>query len=56
MECSLRQFKCKNGKCVQMAWVCDSEDDCGDNSDEAECNGKARENILQKYLDLNLMC
>ncbi|CAH1393480.1 unnamed protein product [Nezara viridula] len=38
MECSLRQFKCKNDKCVQMAWVCDSEDDCGDNSDEADCN------------------
>nr|XP_024217650.1 uncharacterized protein LOC112211018 [Halyomorpha halys] len=42
MECSLRQFKCKNGNCVQMAWVCDSEDDCGDNSDEADCNGASK--------------
>lgn len=40
-ECSLRQFKCNNDKCVQLTWMCDGEDDCGDNSDETakECTG-----------------
>ncbi|XP_046661606.1 very low-density lipoprotein receptor-like isoform X4 [Homalodisca vitripennis] len=33
-DCSLRQFKCNNTKCVQLTWMCDGEDDCGDNSDE----------------------
>lgn len=38
-ECLLRQFKCKNGRCMQLVWMCDGEDDCGDNSDETapEC-------------------
>ncbi|XP_075216860.1 low-density lipoprotein receptor-like isoform X2 [Lycorma delicatula] len=38
-ECSLRQFKCENEKCVQLTWMCDGDDDCGDNTDETakEC-------------------
>ncbi|CAG4965375.1 unnamed protein product [Colias eurytheme] len=32
--CSLKQFQCKNGKCIPMSWMCEGEDDCGDNSDE----------------------
>lgn len=38
-NCALRQFTCSNKKCIPIAFVCDGEDDCGDNSDEnpAEC-------------------
>ncbi|XP_066155596.1 very low-density lipoprotein receptor-like isoform X2 [Euwallacea fornicatus] len=38
-ECSLRQFTCANKKCIPIAFVCDGQNDCQDNSDEkpTEC-------------------
>ncbi|XP_064071102.1 very low-density lipoprotein receptor-like isoform X7 [Vanessa tameamea] len=32
--CSLKQFQCANKKCIPITWVCEGENDCGDNSDE----------------------
>lgn len=32
------QFRCvASGSCIPLAFKCDHEDDCGDNSDEEHC-------------------
>ncbi|XP_048343554.1 LOW QUALITY PROTEIN: prolow-density lipoprotein receptor-related protein 1 [Sphaerodactylus townsendi] len=35
-NCTASQFVCKNDKCIPFWWKCDTEDDCGDHSDEPE--------------------
>ena len=30
-------FQCNNNKCLDFSLVCDLTDDCGDNSDENNC-------------------
>ncbi|KAL3288606.1 hypothetical protein HHI36_003043 [Cryptolaemus montrouzieri] len=36
VTCPPNQFKCKNDKCIPAVWVCDTDNDCGDNSDETQ--------------------
>jgi len=38
-HCLLSQFQCNNGKCIDRGYQCDTEDDCGDDSDETGCTG-----------------
>jgi hypothetical protein len=28
------EFACKNGRCIPKLWMCDFDNDCGDDSDE----------------------
>uniref|UniRef100_A0A3B5KQP4 Uncharacterized protein n=1 Tax=Xiphophorus couchianus TaxID=32473 RepID=A0A3B5KQP4_9TELE len=36
--CTLEEFKCTNGHCVALAYVCDHNDNCGDHTDEMGCS------------------
>ncbi|TRY76952.1 hypothetical protein TCAL_09210 [Tigriopus californicus] len=36
-QCSENQFMCASQVCIPILWSCDGDDDCGDNSDEADC-------------------
>ncbi|XP_067905117.1 low-density lipoprotein receptor-related protein 3 isoform X2 [Heterodontus francisci] len=36
-SCKSDEFLCENGKCILSAWRCNKMDECGDNSDEQEC-------------------
>lgn len=36
--CSANQFACGNNICIPELWKCDGDNDCGDNSDEVNCN------------------
>ncbi|KAM6959084.1 sortilin-related receptor [Aplochiton taeniatus] len=36
-SCLANQYLCSNGRCISRIWKCDSDNDCGDMSDEQEC-------------------
>jgi hypothetical protein len=36
--CALDEFACDNGSCVNSDWICDGDNDCGDQSDEQNCS------------------
>ncbi|XP_063723018.1 sortilin-related receptor-like isoform X2 [Symsagittifera roscoffensis] len=35
--CGASMFHCDNNVCIPRTWQCDHSDDCGDNSDEKQC-------------------
>lgn len=37
ITCATNEFTCASGRCISKNFVCNSEDDCGDSSDEVEC-------------------
>ncbi|KAI8780792.1 MAM and LDL-receptor class A domain-containing protein 2, partial [Biomphalaria glabrata] len=37
-SCAQHQFRCSNRACIDDSYLCDQEDDCGDNSDETSCS------------------
>ena len=40
--CKSSEFMCGNLQCVSLDRVCDSKDDCGDYSDELQCDSATR--------------
>ncbi|CAB0041166.1 unnamed protein product [Trichogramma brassicae] len=43
-SCRPDEFTCSNNNCIQKNWICDHDDDCGDNSDESKCMNICRDN------------
>ena len=56
-DCLFGEFRCKNGKCININRTCDQNNDCEDESDESppKCAGNATEilivNIFQHITD-----
>jgi len=38
--CPADKFTCTNGKCITSSWICDTQYDCNDKSDEVNCHLK----------------
>ncbi|KAG8180027.1 hypothetical protein JTE90_026630 [Oedothorax gibbosus] len=39
-QCSSHHFKCRSNKCIPISWQCDDDNDCGDGSDELNCEAR----------------
>lgn len=46
--CTLDEFKCSNGHCVPLPYVCDHNDNCGDLTDELGCSKWQNQTVKNK--------
>ena len=54
-SCEHDHFLCANDECVAASYMCDGNDDCGDNSDESTiCSGDSQWLVIIKKEDILL--
>ena len=46
------KFQCNNGKCIWKDLICNSDDDCGDRSDESKMDGAFCGMFLNSFVTL----
>lgn len=52
VSCRPNEFKCRNGQCIDSRRKCDRRNDCGDSSDESNCDGKFTFTRLQLLMKI----
>lgn len=47
--CQTDRFKCKNNRCIPLRWLCDGDNDCGNDEDESNttCSGRETNSICE---------
>lgn len=45
VTCKPSEFTCLNGICIDVQFICNGEDDCGDDSDEKHCTVLPRKTV-----------
>ncbi|XP_070553135.1 suppressor of tumorigenicity 14 protein homolog [Ptychodera flava] len=50
-ECTADEFRCSDGQCIPLDWVCDGWQDCNTDSDEADCHDRECPNDMFKCLN-----
>lgn len=48
--CSPTQFTCDNRRCIPYSYVCDTDNDCGDLSDESNCGRMYMKSLLTSFI------
>ena len=38
--CDTDEYHCANERCIRRSYICDGDNDCGDMSDEQNCNSE----------------